>query len=481
MPKPPPSLIDPGAEAALLGTFMRDPRRLDDRRVRRALFASPPHPLVFDALRAAYDHGELAGDLLTASAAVERVPGMAMPRSFCADAYEAADLILPDALLTHVSALARRRSLRALAHGLTATAEYPHPDEDPETLATIAAKTAELAATNGAADPTMPVSTIAPERVDWLWTHRIPFGKLTILDGDPGLGKTAFALDLAARVSRGLPLPDDPEPPWRASDVILLNAEDGAADTIRPRLDAAGADVTRCHVFPLEHLPTLPTDLPILERAITLHHATLVIIDPLMAVLAPTVDAYKDQSVRPVLLQLASLAETSHSAILVIRHLTKQSGPKALYRGGGSIAFAAAARSTLLLGAEPSTDPDAPDDLRALAVVKQNLTQKPPTLRFRLIPHEAALRLDYVGTSPLSADDLVAPQPAQDDLEPIAAATAFLPDLLAARPLHPETATRKRRASGISDYAWKIAKQRLRVRSTKADFSGGWHLSLPRA
>src|SRR5262249_29017529 len=198
----------------------------------------------------------------------------------------------------------------------------------------IAAKTAELAATNGAADPTIPVSTIAPERVDWLWTHRIPFGKLTILDGDPGLGKTAFAFDLAARVSRGLPLPHDPQPPpvapappCASSDVRLSNAEDRAADTIPPRLDAAGADLTRCHVFPLEHLPTLPTDLPILERAITLHHATLVIIDPLMAVLAPTVDAYNDQSVRPVLLPLGALPATTHSPILLIPHLTTQPPP----------------------------------------------------------------------------------------------------------------------------------------------------------
>src|SRR5262249_13208669 len=161
------------------------------------------------------------------------------------------------------------------------------------------------------------------------------------------------------------------------------------------------------------------------------------------------------------------------------RHLTKQSGPKALYRGGGSIAFAAAARSTLLLGAEPSTDPDAPDDLRALAVVKQNLTQKPPTLRFRLLSHLDSMRLEYVGTSSLPAADLVGPQPAADELEPISVATDFLRDLLAQGAVDSETATRKRRASGISDYAWKIAKQRLRVRSTKADFSGGWHLSLP--
>src|SRR5262249_55718855 len=189
MPKPPPSLIDPGAEAALLGTFMRDPRRLDDRRVRRALFASPPHPLVFDALRAAYDHGELAGDLLTASAAVERIPSLPMPRSFCADAYEAADLVLPDALLTHLAALARPRHPPA-AHATTP--EPPPPAHAPAPPPPPAPPPKNPPPPTGAPPPPwIPLITTPPPPSPWLWTRRIPFGKLTILDGDPGLGKTA--------------------------------------------------------------------------------------------------------------------------------------------------------------------------------------------------------------------------------------------------------------------------------------------------
>jgi hypothetical protein len=475
--RPPPSLVDPGAEAALLGTFMRDPRRLDDRRVHRSLFASPPHVLVFDALRAAHDQGTLAGDLLTASAALEANAQIPMPRSFTADAFDAADLVLPDALLTHVWKLARRRQLRALSLGLAAVAEHPHPDDDPETLATIAARTADLAQNGHGSDPTIPLASVDPERVEWLWTYRIPFGKLTILDGDPGLGKTALTLDLAARVSRGLPLPDDPEPPWPAAHVLLVNAEDGAADTLRPRLDAAGADCTRCHAFPLDQVPILPDDLPRLHLAIDLHRPALVIIDPLMAVLAPTIDAYKDQSVRAVLRLLAALAESTHAAILVVRHLTKQAGPKALYRGGGSIAFSAAARSSLLLGAD--SDADSPDELRALAVVKHNLAPKASTLRLRLVPHADSLRLEYVGTSSLSADDLVAPPSPPDAAEPVKFAMDFLADLLAHGPVESDSALRSARAQGISNYAWNTAKHRLHVRSTKATFSGGWHLSLP--
>src|SRR5215469_14128925 len=383
MPKPPPSLIDPGAEAALLGSFMRDPRRLDDKRVHRALFASPPHPAVFDALRAAHAHGELAGDLLTASAAIERIPGMAMPRSFAADAYEAADLVLPDALLTHVSALARRRSLRALASGLSATAEFPHPDSDRDTLATIAARTAELGATSpNGSTPWHSLATVTPERVEWLWTRRIPIGKLTILDGDPGLGKTALTLDLAARVSRGLPLPDDPDAPWNAAGVVLVNAEDGLGDTIRPRLDAAGADCSRILAFDWAHIPVLPDHLSTLRAAITDCAAALVIIDPVMAVLAASIDAYRDHDVRRFVNPLIQLAEDAAVAILLVRHLTKQPGPKALYRGSGSIAFTAAARSTLLV----ASDPDDPDSSRILAPIKNNLSAHAAPLRFGFDP-----------------------------------------------------------------------------------------------
>jgi len=479
MPKPPPSLIDPGAEAALLGLFMRDPRRLDDRRVRRALFASPPHPLVFDALRAAYDHGELAGDLLTASAAVERIPSLPMPRSFCADAYEAADLVLPDALLTHVAALARRRSLRALAQGLAATAEYPHPDDDPDTLATIAARTQELAASNGSAPtPWSPLMTITTTPVSWLWNRRIPFGKLTILDGDPGLGKTALALDLAARVSAALPLEDDPEPPWNPSGVVLINAEDGLGDTIRPRLEAAGADLSRIVAFDWDHLPIFPDHLPILRDAIAAVSASLVIIDPVMAVLAASIDAYRDHDVRRFLQPLAQLAEDTKVAMLLVRHLTKQPGPKALYRGGGSIAFAGAARSVLLV----APDPDDPDT-RILAPIKSNLSAPPSALRFTLETTDSGvLRVAFHGHSDHRADSLVAPPPAPThDTDPRAVSNAMsvLRTLLEPGPIAADFAEKQRRSLAISSYAWKEARRRLDVRTSKEGFSGGWTLSLP--
>src|SRR5215510_7775153 len=476
MPKPPPSLIDPGSEAALLGSFMRDPRRLDDKRVHRALFASPPHPLVFDALRTAYEHGALAGDLLTASAALERLPTLPMPRSFAADAYEAADLVLPDALLTHVRKLARQRELRRLSQSLAAVADYPHPDDDAETIATIAARTAAL--TNGdAPHPWHPIADSTTHAVSWLWSRRIPHGTLSLLDGDPGLGKTALALDLAARVSVGFQLEDDPEPPWRPAGVVLLNAEDSIATTIRPRLEAAGADLSKIVAFDLNHIPILPDGLPLLREALLDTTASLLIIDPVLAVLSASIDAYRDHDVRRFLQPLAALAEDLNVAILLVRHLTKQSGPKALYRGGGAIAFSGAPRSVLLV----APDPDSPDTTRILAPIKNNLSPMASALSFTLEPTAASFRIAFTGPSALRADQLVASPHEDDDPDAVAFAVSFLRDLLATGPVESSLADKRRRQLAISDYAWKRARSRLRISAVKEGFSGGWCIALPHA
>jgi AAA domain len=473
--RPPPSLVDPGAEAALLGTFMRDPHRLDDRRVHRSLFASPPHLLVFDALRAAHDHGELAGDLLTASAALEANPQIPLPRSFSADAFDAADLALPDALLTHVAKLARRRQLRSLSLGLAAVAEHPHPDDDSETLATIAARTAELASNGAAPHPWLSIADSPTTAVSWLWSRRIPHGTLSLLDGDPGLGKTALALELAARVSIGFALPDDPEPPWPPAGVVLVNAEDSIATTIRPRLEAAGADLTRIVAFDLNHIPILPDGLPLLREALLDTHASLLIIDPVLAVLSASIDAYRDHDVRRFLHPLAALAEETNVAVLLVRHLTKQSGPKALYRGGGAIAFSGAARSVLLV----APDPDAPDSTRVLAPIKNNLSPMASALSFTLEPTPSSFRIAFTGPSQLRADQLVAPPHDDDDPDAVSFAVSFLRDLLASGPVESSLADKRRRQLSISDYAWKRARSRLHISAVKESFSGGWCLQLP--
>src|SRR5262245_5883874 len=151
-------------------------------------------------------------------------------------------------------------------------------------------------------------SDVRPTALDWLWLRYLARGKLALLDGDPEMGKSLLTLDLIARLSRGGPLPDGTTLS-RPSTSILLSAEDDPADTIRPRAEAAGADLSRLVVPSFGgRLPRLPDDIPALGELICEREAALVVIDPLMAFLPPNVAANLDQCVRQALTPLAELA-----------------------------------------------------------------------------------------------------------------------------------------------------------------------------
>ncbi len=247
----------------------------------------------------------------------------------------------------------------------------------------------------------------------WLWPGRLALGKLAILDGDPGLGKSLLALDLCARVSTGRPLPDG-QPGLGPANVLILEAEDGPQDTVRPRLEALGADLDRVLVIqpgPVGELPQLPGQAAALEEVVAEHQARLVVLDPIVAFLAPGVLTSSDVSVRRALLPLALLAERQGCAALLIRHLNKQARRRGLYRGGGSIGFIAACRSGWLVAA----DPEAPER-RVLAQLKNNLAPPQPSLAFAVRPHPGGPpELTWLGESPLTADALVGagPRPAK--------------------------------------------------------------------
>jgi hypothetical protein len=239
-------------------------------------------------------------------------------------------------------------------------------------------------------------------------------------------------------------------------------------------LEAAGADLTRVLAFKLEHLPTLPAQLPMLHAALRAVAAALVVIDPLVAFLDAGIDSYRDQDVRRVLRELAALAAETGAAILIVRHLTKQMGSKALYRGGGSIGIGGAARSELLVAA----DPDQPDTGRILAQVKNNLSPGALALLFELTPHGETVGISWHGATRHRADDLV--QPADDGLED---AVRLLTALLGAGPVPAADIDRERRAAKISERTWNAARRRLRIRSERQGFGPGgkyvWHLPTP--
>src|SRR5437763_9754017 len=204
------------------------------------------------------------------------------------------------------------------------------------------------------------VSELTAEPISWLWRWRLALGKLTLLDGDPGLGKSLIALDLCARLSTGRPMPDGSDG-LAPSNVLILESEDGPSDTVLPRLQALGADLDRVFVLrrgEQDELPRLPGQSAALEAVVAETKARLLVIDPVVAFLERGVLTNSDQSVRRALLPLAQLAEGHLCAVLLLRHLNKRGG-RALYRGGGSIGFQGACRTAWLL-AEAPDPPRAP-------------------------------------------------------------------------------------------------------------------------
>jgi hypothetical protein len=269
------------------------------------------------------------------------------------------------------------------------------------------------------------IADVERQQVRWLWDRRIPLGKVAILDGDPGQGKSTLTLTIAAKVTTGSPFPDGTQP--EVGTVIILSAEDDEADTIRPRLEAAGADLKRCFVAPSVHQadepprpPQLPGDLAWLELQIRAASASLVIIDPLMAYLDATVDSHRDQDVRRVMAGLKRVAESTGAAILVVRHLNKGQGA-ALYRGSGSIGIVGAARAGMLVADDPQ-DPGR----HVLALTKSNLAAMPDGLAYRIVEDElyGVARVVWDGATTQTATDLLRPAdpdeaPAQAEAEGI--------------------------------------------------------------
>lgn len=189
---------------------------------------------------------------------------------------------------------------------------------------------------------------VVSKEVEWLWYPYIPYGKITIIEGDPGEGKTTLVLKLAAALSRGLPLPCDDDKEYEPIHIIYQTAEDGIEDTIKPRLEKAGADCSMIRVID-ETDKELSMTYDRLEQAIIETGARLIILDPIQAYIGATVDMHRANEIRPVLKHLGIIAEKHNCAIILIGHMNKASGSKSTYRGLGSIDIQATARSVLLM------------------------------------------------------------------------------------------------------------------------------------
>ncbi len=226
------------------------------------------------------------------------------------------------------------------------------------------------------------MADVEPEEVSWLWERRVARGKLTLLVGDPGVCKSFVSLDIASRVSTGREWPDGASG-CAPGSVILLSAEDGLADTIRPRLDALGANLNQ--IRHLQAIKTAAAEIPfdfeesiaLLEEAIRKAPPALIVVDPISAYMGNS-NTHRDADVRRVLGPLVALAQKYGVAILGIMHMNK-SEAAAIYRASGSVAFVALARVALVVALDKH-DPER----RIIASLKNNLSPLAPSLAFRV-------------------------------------------------------------------------------------------------
>lgn len=245
--------------------------------------------------------------------------------------------------------------------------------------------------------PMIRMSEVQQTEVEWFWHPYIPFGKLTIIQGNPGEGKTFFAMQLAAACTNRKFLPQ--MEPFEPFNMIFQTAEDGLGDTVKPRLLSAEADLERVLVIDDANNPLTLADERI-ENAIRENHARLVIIDPLQAFLGANVDMNRANEVRPIFRRLADVAQATNCAIVMIGHLNKAAGSQSTYRGLGSIDITAVVRSLLFIG-KVKTDPTT----RVIVHEKSSLAPPGQSLAFSL-GDEKGFR--WIGAYDISAEDLLA-------------------------------------------------------------------------
>lgn len=308
-------------------------------------------------------------------------------------------------------------------------------------------------------------NTISSRTVEWLWYPYIPYGKITILQGDPGEGKSTMMLQLAALITAGKAMPDgsgDKVP----GNVIYQAAEDGIEDTIKPRLLAAGADCGRIAFLENEENP-ITLDDERLEQAIKDTQAKLLVIDPLQAYLGIDNDMQRSNSTRSVFGRLAKVAERTGCAVVLIGHMNKSSRTKGIYRGLGSIDIAAVARSILLVGRDSSNP-----YYRIMIQIKNNLAPEGKAFVFELNPD---LGFSWIGQEEHEMEDLLFQRSKGESK--LDKAKEYLKLLLNGSDMPCADILEKMRASGIGTRTVEQAKKDMGIISYKLGDKWYWRLS----
>lgn len=311
------------------------------------------------------------------------------------------------------------------------------------------------------------------EKIDWLLYPFIPFGKVTIVQGDPGEGKTTMVLQIIAKLTKGETiLPDNNENGTEKKtsvtepvNVIYQTAEDGLGDTIKPRLLSAGADCSRVLVIDDNEQALTMMDAR-LEEAIVQTKAQLVVLDPIQGFLGTDVDMHRANEIRPLMKRMSVLAEKYHCSIVLIGHMNKNSTGKSSYRGLGSIDFQAAARSVLIVG-RVKDDPE----IRVVCHVKSSLAPEGKSIAFRL---DKETGFEWIGEYDISADDLLS---GDGRGQKGRTAKEFLREMLADGALEQAKVAEEADNRGIKSKTLWNAKKELKVDSVK--IGSQWYWMLP--
>ena len=313
------------------------------------------------------------------------------------------------------------------------------------------------------------LADVEREEVEWVWDPYVPLGKVTLCEGDPGIGKSWLTLNMAKCIAQGDGLPGMKK--RKPQRVLLLTAEDGLGDTVGPRLDAMDADCD--YIFALNSsLVFNEVGIRELEAAIRHVRPRVVIVDPFVAYLGAEVDMHRANETRAVLRRLQEVATGHRCAIVLVRHLTKSGKDKSIYRGLGSIDITAACRSVLLVGVDPDDE-----GCGALVHIKSSLAKRGPTQSYTVEDG----RFKWTGESTLTAPQLLAPE--RDTREAVEEAIDFLKAALADGPIASGDLQGAAQRAGISWASVKRARKKLPVlvekkRDEKKHFTGfRWRLA----
>jgi KaiC/GvpD/RAD55 family RecA-like ATPase len=322
------------------------------------------------------------------------------------------------------------------------------------------------------------LSDVQAQPVSWLWEPYIPHGMITVLSGDPGVGKTFMALAIAASITQGQEIGRENQ--ITAGNVLYLTLENSLSHVLRPRFDAQRGDATRLHVMrgtliqdgETEKQGTVSlADTDEIETAITETQARIVVIDPLQSFFGSNVDIHRSNETRPILDGLSRIAEKFNCAMLIVRHLSKGQSGRAIHRGLGSIDITGAARSEIVAAPHPSDS-----SRRVMAHAKSNLGKFGDSLEFEI---SGEGQFHWRGKSELTANDLLSPEAASEDRSAFDEAVDFLRESLAGGPLSSNEVKAKASERGISLATLRRAQGRLKVIKAPDGFGQSWMLSLP--